>query len=112
GIACVVPFLDEERHLASFLRSIERQTRFPDELLLIDDGSRDSSAEIAAAFAAGRPRVRLLRRPRRPPERDRLALAPELRAFRWGLARLAPSWELAVKMDADLQLAGELFATL
>jgi biofilm PGA synthesis N-glycosyltransferase PgaC len=111
-IVCAVPFLNEEAHLPSFLDSLARQERFPDWLMLVDDGSIDRSARIAARFAAARGNVTLLRRPPRKPSRDRLALATELRSFQSALDGFGEDWELAVKLDADLELCPELFATL
>lgn len=113
-IVCVVPFLNEELYLPAFTDSIAAQRRFPDLLVLVDDGSTDDSHEIVAAFAAEREsaRVRLLTKPPRPPARDRLAQAAELRAFVWGLSQITQPWDLAVKMDADLELDPGLFETL
>jgi glycosyltransferase involved in cell wall biosynthesis len=111
-IVCIVSFLDEQLHLRTFLDSIARQQRFPDLLVLVDDGSTDSSAEIAGEFTASRANVRLLRRAPRLPTRDRLALAAELRSFQWALSELGEQWDVVVKMDADLELAPDLFATL
>ncbi|AKV00808.1 putative capsular polysaccharide biosynthesis protein,Glycosyl Transferase Family 2, YveT [Labilithrix luteola] len=45
-----LPFFDEERHLASAIRSVLRQTFSDFELILLDDGSRDRSREIAESF--------------------------------------------------------------
>src|ERR1700677_1097371 len=87
-MVCVVPFLNEEAYLRAFLDSLEMQDRFPDLLVLVDDGSTDASPRIAAEFAAGRPNIRLLRGNHRPPARDRLTGAPELHSFRWGLAEV------------------------
>jgi glycosyltransferase involved in cell wall biosynthesis len=111
-ILCVVSFLNEERHLQAFLDSMASQERFPDLLVLVDDGSTDASPAIAASFAGARSNVRLLRRAPRPPARDRLAQAAELRSFQWGLAEVEQPWDVAVKMDADLDLSPDLFYTL
>jgi biofilm PGA synthesis N-glycosyltransferase PgaC len=108
----VVPFLNEAEHLATFLASIDAQERLPDHLLLVDDGSTDGSSETAARFVAARAYARLLRRPPRPPDRDRLAAAQELRAFTWGLERADVAWDVAAKLDADLRLATDAFAEL
>jgi poly-beta-1,6-N-acetyl-D-glucosamine synthase len=111
-IACIVSFLNEDRHLRRFLDSVERQRRLPDELLLVDDGSSDASPQIADEFTRRHARAVLLRRPPRPPARDRLADAAVVRAFQWALTQIPGSWDVAVKMDADLELSPDLFATI
>jgi poly-beta-1,6-N-acetyl-D-glucosamine synthase len=108
----VVPFRDEAEHLPVLLASIEAQQRPPDELLLIDDGSTDGSADCAARFAAAHRYARLERRPARGPQRDRLADAQELRAFLWGVERAGTQWNVAAKVDADVCLSVSLFAEI
>ena len=44
-----------ERHLPQQLASILRQTRLPDEVVIHDDGSTDSTPDIAAAFCRQAP---------------------------------------------------------
>lgn len=111
-IVCLVSFLNERVHLPTFLASLASQRRFPDLLVLIDDGSVDDSPAIASEFASARENVRVLRRPRRAAASDRLAEAAELRSFQWGLSELAQDWDIAVKMDADLELGPDLFAAM
>ena len=107
-----MPFLDEERLIGTFLKSVDRQTRRPDLLLLVDDGSRDRSPAIAATFAATRDWARLERRPPREQRGDRLVGAPELAAFLWAAERLGPDWGVVAKMDADLRLSPDHVATV
>lgn len=54
----VIPLYNKEREIAATIRSVLAQTRLPDEVLVIDDGSTDRSAEVVRAIAS--PRVRLL----------------------------------------------------
>src|SRR5262249_41927852 len=54
-VSVVVPVRDGERYLAEALDSILAQTHAPLEVIVVDDGSTDRSAEIARGFA---PRVR------------------------------------------------------
>ncbi len=105
-------FLDEERVLPTLLDSLAAQTRPPDRLLLVDDGSRDGSLELAERFAALNAHASVLRRPVRPAEADRLATAAELRSFRWALATLDEPWDLVGKLDADLSLPPETLASV
>jgi biofilm PGA synthesis N-glycosyltransferase PgaC len=103
-LAVVVAFLNEARHLPTFLASVDAQTRPPDRLLLVDDGSTDSSYALAEAFAAEHAYARVIRRPPRPPEADRLSTAAELKAFQWGLEQVDVPYDIVSKMDADLEL--------
>lgn len=109
-LAVVVLVLNEETHLPTLLESLATQTRLPDELLLVDDGSTDASPELAAAWAERHGYATALRRPSRPPSRDRLARAAELAAFVWGIAQLDASFEVVVKLDSDLRLTPTCFA--
>jgi biofilm PGA synthesis N-glycosyltransferase PgaC len=107
-LAMVICFLNEAEHLPTLLDSLSRQTEPPDQVLLVDDGSTDGSEMIAARCAASWPHVRALRRPPRPAETDRLAQAPELQAFAWGVTRLTPGWDIVAKLDGDLKLSADL----
>ncbi len=103
----IVPFLDEERYLPTFLESMDAQRRRPQLLVLVDDGSTDASGELALAFAGERDWVRYERRPPREQRGDRLVGAPELSAFLWAHERLGADYDVVAKMDADLRLAND-----
>lgn len=111
-LAVIACFLNEEAYLPNFLQSLATQTREPDRLVLLDDGSADGSLGLAREFADGRSYVRVLSRPRRPPQRDRLATAAELEAFCWAVEQLEMPWDVVAKLDADLRLSPDLFAEL
>jgi glycosyltransferase involved in cell wall biosynthesis len=61
-ISCVVPVFNGERYLAEALDSVLRQTRPPDEIVVVDDGSSDRSAEIVRGYGN---RVRYVRQDNR-----------------------------------------------
>jgi hypothetical protein len=62
SVSVIMPFLDEERFIATAIESVRGQTLADWELLLVDDGSRDGSAAIAEAYAVRDPaRIRLVR---------------------------------------------------
>jgi poly-beta-1,6-N-acetyl-D-glucosamine synthase len=111
-LAVVVCFMDEAEYLPTLLSTIADQTLPPSQLLLVDDGSRDRSGELATAFAADHGWARALRRPLKAPTKDRLASAAELVAFQWAVQQLSEPWDVLVKLDADLRLEPELFETI
>jgi len=111
-MAVIACFLNEEAYLPTFLDSLSAQRRPPDLLLLVDDGSRDGSPALADDFAAAHPYARVLLRPRRPVQRDRLATAAELEAFCWAVEQVDIAWDVVAKLDADLRLSPETFAEL
>lgn len=111
-IALAAVFLNEETHLPIFLDSLAAQTRPPDRALLVDDGSTDRSADIAAAFAERHPWAELLRRPVRPPEADRLASASVWTGFCWAVERALgeDDFDVVAKVDADIRLTPRTMA--
>lgn len=62
-ISVVVPFFNNEDLLGDCLKSIAAQTFRDLEVIMVDDGSTDGSAAIAAAQAAADPRFTLLQVP-------------------------------------------------
>lgn len=51
-LSVVVPVKDDATALAACLRTIEAQRRPPDEVLVVDNGSSDGSAELAGRWGA------------------------------------------------------------
>jgi glycosyltransferase involved in cell wall biosynthesis len=62
-ISVIVPVYNAEKYLARCVESILAQTLHNLELILVDDGSHDSSPAICDHFAALDPRVRVLHKP-------------------------------------------------
>jgi glycosyltransferase involved in cell wall biosynthesis len=111
-LAAVVMFLNEEQHLPRLFASLGQQQRRPDLLLLVDDGSTDRSADLAAAFAEIHTYSRVLRRPQREPESDRMASAAELVGFQWAREQLGRPYDVIAKLDGDLQFPPSFFAAV
>ncbi|HYC00512.1 MAG TPA: glycosyltransferase family A protein [Candidatus Limnocylindrales bacterium] len=57
-VSCIIPAFNAERYLAAALDSALAQTRPPDQIVVVDDGSTDATAAVAAGYGA---RVVLLR---------------------------------------------------
>ncbi len=96
-VSVVLPYRDVLATLAEAATSILEEREVGLELLLIDDGSRDGSADVAAALAASDPRVRLLSS----------SGAGIVSALNLGLAEAAAP--LVARMDGDdVSLRGRL----
>jgi len=87
SVSVVVPALNEERHVGHLLWDLERQTRRPQEVILVDAGSHDGTVAVAQEFAG----VRVLHGAR-PVARGR------------NLGGLSTSGHVVVFLDADARL--------
>lgn len=52
-VSVIIPVFNGERFLAEALRSVLDQTLPPDEIIVVDDGSTDGTAQVIAAVSAG-----------------------------------------------------------
>ncbi len=69
NVSAVVPVRDGRAYLAQALESLRAQSAPPLEILVVDDGSEDDSADVAAAI----PGVQVVRRPAEGPAAARNA---------------------------------------
>ena len=60
-ITVVIPLYNKEREIEGTIRSVLAQTRRPDEIIVVDDGSTDRSAEIVQRIDS--PLIRLVAQP-------------------------------------------------
>jgi len=99
SIAVVVPNYNHGRFLTASLSSIAEQTRQPDEVLIIDDGSRDDSVAVINRFLDDHPTWRLIR------HSERRGVVKRLNE---GLANVRSSW--ITLLGADDLLSPEYLA--
>ena len=99
-LSVVVPFYNNADQLADCLTSIAEQTMTDLAVIMVDDGSTDGSAEIAAAQAAADSRFTLLRVPNGGPGSAR----------NHGVA--VATGELLAFVDADDLLPPDAYATM
>src|SRR6185369_4599077 len=66
-LSIIIPAYNEEKRLPVYLASVMKylgQQEFPYEIIIVDDGSHDSTAEVVTRFTQENMRVRLIRLPR------------------------------------------------
>lgn len=95
-ITLVVPIRNEEETIGALIDSILRQTRPPDEILLVDGGSTDKTVERARSLVAGDSRFEVIEAGIATPGRGR-NVGISAASFHWialtdaGI-RLEPTW--------------------
>jgi glycosyltransferase involved in cell wall biosynthesis len=114
--ALVTPARDEAANLGRLANCLVEQTVGPDAWLIVDDGSRDETAEIARELASRHPWIRLLSSPGSqakdgPLEGGRRA-GRDVVAFTTGLAALERPPDIVLKLDADVSFAPDFFECL
>jgi len=88
----IIPTYNERENVSRIIHAVlSRDPRL--EVLVVDDGSPDGTAEIVEALAASQPRVHLFKRPRK------LGLGTAyIAGFRWAIER---HYDYIFEMDAD-----------
>jgi glycosyltransferase involved in cell wall biosynthesis len=89
-VSVILAVYNCEKYLGEAIASIQSQTYQNWELLIIDDASTDSSADIAAAYAQADPRIQFLRQPQN---------AGPMVCFNRGIDRAAGKY--IARLDAD-----------
>ena len=111
----ISPVYNEAEHLDRTAAAVSAQSRPPDRWIVVDDGSRDGTLEIARRWERRLPYLTVLRAPEPPACNgpDRLALAREARAFNFALREADWAGYTHVgKLDGDVELPQDWFATL
>ena len=103
----VMPAFNAEQTVGSAICSVLRQTCPDFELIVVDDGSSDRTAEVAAGFASRHDRVRLLRQENRGPGAARNAAIKEAEGAFVSMIDSDDLWlsDYLVEMDAALAAA-------
>ena len=106
----ISPVRDEEQYIVQTLDSVVAQTVHPAQWVIVDDGSRDRTAEIVERYARDHVWIKLLRRDNRG---FRQSGAGVVEAFYDGYRALdVQDWDFLVKLDGDLSFASEYFECL
>jgi len=106
----IMPTRDEEKYLQQTLDCIIRQTVLPVELVIVNDGSKDRTGDIAEAAAHQHPWIHVVHRGDRG---DRKVGGGVVDTFYAGYDALRTAdYEYICKIDADLSLPGGYFEHL
>jgi glycosyltransferase involved in cell wall biosynthesis len=107
--AVLTPVRDEALDLPRLARSLAAQTVRPARWLLIENGSSDGTAEVAAHLAAEHDWIGVVHAEPGPPAQRG---APVVRALHAGVAALAQPFDIVAKVDADVSFEPNYFESL
>lgn len=105
----IIPAYNEEKFIGLTLQSLLDQTVLPSKILVVNDGSTDTTAQIVTAFADKNPSIVLINK---VSEAIHLPGSKVIQAFNYGLETLDNDYDFIVKADADLIFPENYFETI
>lgn len=107
--AIIVPAHNEEAHLPRLVESLLQQEALPEEIVLVDDNSSDTTPRIMKKFAAKHSFIRWVSHASFKEHRPGSKV---VEAFNYGLKHLKAKVDVLVKLDADLELPPAYFSQI
>lgn len=105
----VIPAHNEEEFISLTLESLVSQTLLPKKVIIVNDNSTDSTAEIVQAFAKDNPFITLVEK---KSSAIHLPGSKVIQAFQKGFETLDENYDVIVKLDADLIFPNNYFETI
>jgi glycosyltransferase involved in cell wall biosynthesis len=105
----IIPAYNEEQFILLTLQSLVEQTVLPSKVVVVNDSSTDSTAELVAAFAKEYPFISLVNK---TSNATHLPGSKVIQAFQKGLESVDGNYDFVVKADADLIFPANYFETL
>ena len=100
----ITPARNEEAYIEKTLRSVVSQTVMPEQWVIVDDASTDSTAQLVENYVRDYPWIELVRRT----QRSERSFSRKVDAFNAGLQRLGSrEFEVIGNLDADLSFDPE-----
>ncbi len=107
--AIIIPTYNEEAFIEQTLTSLVAQTQMPEQIIVVNDGSTDTTAAIVESFAVRYPQIQLVHK---SSEAIHLPGSKVIQAFQVGEKALSLPYDVIAKFDADLIFPPDYIATL
>ena len=102
----VVTAHNEEKLLPSFLKSVCSQNLLPEEMILIDDNSNDSTKKIMIDYQSKNDFIKVFSH---KSSNEHMPGSKVVNAFLFGYSKLTKPYDFILKLDADLILPARYF---
>ena len=105
----IIPAYNEEAFMALTLQSLVEQTVLPSKIIVVNDSSTDTTAEIVTSFSEKFPFITLVNK---NSETIHLPGSKVIQAFHEGEKHIDDNYDIIVKVDADLIFPNNYFDTI
>ncbi|MCB9274302.1 MAG: glycosyltransferase family 2 protein [Lewinellaceae bacterium] len=105
----IMPAYNEQHYIGRAIEAISRQTLLPRRLIVVNDGSTDSTADVVRGYAAQHSWIQLVNNDKKE---QRAAGSKVVRAFYIGYKAIAEEYDFLVKFDADLEIPPYYFGRI
>lgn len=105
----IIPAYNEEVFMALTLQSLVDQTVQPTKVIVVNDNSTDSTAEIITEFSQKHPWIQLVNK---QSSAVHLPGSKVIQAFQEGEKHIDENYDILVKIDADLIFPSNYFETI
>lgn len=105
-IYCVIPTYNEEAFIGKTLASIASQTHLPKQVVVVNDNSTDDTQQIIDEYVVKHPWISSIYN---SSENKHLPGSKVIRAFEKGFETLNNTFDVIIKLDADLILPNNYF---
>ncbi len=105
-ISVIIPAHNEAKYISDCLYSFVHQTQPPEELIVVDDNSTDTTFELVKDFAKDHPWIKVVKH---QSSTEHLPGEKVIRAFNFGLEYASNEYDLIGKFDGDIVLPPNYF---
>ncbi|MEM1257378.1 MAG: glycosyltransferase family A protein, partial [Bacteroidota bacterium] len=105
-VCVIIPAHNEAKYISECLYSFVHQTQPPEELIVVDDNSGDTTFELASSFARDYSWITAVQH---RSSSEHLPGEKVIRAFNFGLRHASNDYDLIGKFDADIILPTNYF---
>ncbi|MEN1784728.1 MAG: glycosyltransferase family A protein [Bacteroidota bacterium] len=105
-ITIIIPAHNEAAYICDCLYAFVHQTKPPEEVIVVDDNSTDTTFELAAGFARDHDWIKVIQK---ESNTQHLPGQKVIQAFNFGLEHSTEDYDLIGKFDADIMLPYNYF---
>ena len=102
----IIPAYNEEALIENTIQAILAQTLLPQQLVIVNDGSTDNTANIISHYAQNYSWIKLVNNDKKE---QRAPGSKVIRAFYLGYQHIDQNYDFLVKLDADLHIPENYF---